>query len=121
MWNPRATKITPLKAFSPCCTVLSGESTSVLANAVGRNDRTSVNVSLTEALSNSFHCRVGTEARAEAAYLIGQHKWCKGESPGLSPLRAGFTCRCRRSMWVNFVVGLSLLIHSKCSSCKEQK
>ena len=36
------------------CCMSSGESTNVLANAVGRNDRISVRVSLTEALSMVF-------------------------------------------------------------------
>ena len=99
----------------------SGESTNVLANAVGRNDRISVSVSLTEALSMVFTTESEQKRERKQHILLGEHKWCKRESPGLSPMRPGFNSSCRRSMWVKFVVGLSLLIHSTCSSCKEQK
>ena len=129
MWNPRVTKITPLKTFSPCCRSVVchwanrpmswrtplGEST------FARNDRLSVSVSLTEALSVVFTTESEKKRERKQYILLGEHKWCRGESPGLSPMRPGFTSWCQRSMWVNFVVGLSLLIHSTCSSCKEQK
>ena len=45
MWNPRVTKITSrmvlIHHVVECC-VSSGESTNVLANAIGQNDRSSI-------------------------------------------------------------------------------
>ena len=71
MWNPRATKITPLKAFSPCCRVLYVIGRIDLASNVGRNDRTSVSVSLREALSIVFTTESEKKRERKQHILLG--------------------------------------------------
>ena len=61
----------------------SGEST------FGRNDRIPVSVSLTEALSIVFTTDSEQKREWKQHILLGEHKWCKGESPFLSPMRPG--------------------------------
>ena len=76
----------------------SGESTNVLANAVGRNDRSSVNVSLTEALSMVFTTDSEQKLERKQYILLGSINGARGRalashrwSPG-SPLGVDAQC-----------------------------
>ena len=88
MWNPRVTKITPLKAFSPCCRVL---------YVIGRIDQCpderrranrlsnetngiSVSVSLTEALSMVFTTESEQEGERKQHILLGSIDGVKGRA-----------------------------------------
>ena len=125
MWNPRVTKITPLKAFSPCCRSVVchwanrpmswrtplGEST------FGRNDRISVSVSLTEALSMVFTAESEQKRERKQHILLGSINGVRGRA------LASHRCGLGSPLGIHAQCGLilSLLIHCSCSSCKEQK
>ena len=88
MWNPRVTKITPLKAFSPCCRVL---------YVIGRIDQCpderrranrlsnetngiSVSVSLTEALSMVFTTESEQKRERKQHILLGSINGARGRA-----------------------------------------
>ena len=77
----------------------SGESTNVLANAVGRNDRISVRVSLTEALSVVFTTESEQKRERKQHILLGSINGVRGRALashrcGLgSPLGVDAQCR----------------------------
>ena len=58
----------------------SGESTNVLANAVGRNDRISVRVSLTEALSVVFTTESEQKRERKQHILLGSINGVRGRA-----------------------------------------
>ena len=90
------------------CCMSSGKSTNVLANAVGRNDRTSVSVSLTEALSMVFTTESEQKRERKQHILLRRINGVRGRA------LASHRCGPGSTLGVDAQCGLILSLVSPC-------